>query len=194
MFKTIRDFLNFKPICFRCGNPISVQIKQRADFSFEFSAFYRSLVDDNKLSLIKYKGHPDEKSSFEKKICKIDLDTNQNFTHVKEFQSFFSTNTCELEAMCYNKACQNNVFYFFKSSKLYVDSKNNKLYQIKLDYESICGFIDDKFYILSSRKKDNSTILTNDRQLVGVYPYMNLNKIDSPENALKKIKTLLVFG
>jgi hypothetical protein len=196
MFKTIKDFVNFKTNCIICSNPMQLALKCRHEFGMiDFRTFYTSEVKDGRLVLLQHRGSLDGKmNTVVRKICEIDLETNKNYTHVKEFQNFFLKHTCHLEVMCYNKACQSAGVYFYKSDKLYIDGKNNKLYATKLDFESIGVKLENEFYILSCRKKDNNSMLTNHNKLIGTYPYINLTKIDSMSAAVKKIKTLLVFG
>lgn len=218
MYKTIREFINFKASCPNCGQnmkPVirvegaenlypqetnlldapdpyaTVYIPNEVTYKNRFMA-YKSRIEDNCLYLDSYKYFGNK---FEHRVCSINIDTNQNTTHVKEFHSFLSNNTCRLSMTCYVDTCLNTCSYHYSSDKLYVDLKNNKLYTTKLNCEMFgLPFNDDYYMLINYVSNSDETTLMTKKKRIGAFPYINLTKINSAESAIRKIKTLLLFG
>lgn len=218
MFKTIREFMGFNPNCPNCGRIMMPIIRvERAEniypqesevldtpdpyatvfipgekFSKNQFISYKSRVENNHLYLDSYRYYG---NTFDKRICSFNLDTNQNTIELDIFKNFLSNYSCRLGMSCYVDKCINTCAYHYSSDKLYIDSKNNKLYMTRL-YTQIFGVpINDDYYMLSNNADNKSgTTLTTKTKIVGDFPYIDLRKITSSEAAIRKIKTLLLFG
>lgn len=208
IYKTIREFINFKQSCPHCNDSLTPIIRvdganniypndnfvvtkvSKDPFLYNFRnkqrLQYKSELIGNHLCLDFYMG-----SNLTERVCEIDLDTNANSTSVKSFHKCLSTYVCKLGVACYKPGCVSTCAYYFCSDKLYVDYLNNKLYSTKLHNQMFGISLNNEYYILSS--DHDRTLLTTRNKIVGDFPRIELKDLDS-QSVIRKIKTLLVFG
>jgi len=217
-FKTIYDVLNHNPICKFCNNDIipcfrvlfntnryySEAFHSILENSMKFKTHlttpyknkvscYTSSYEDNILSLNYFSSY--DRSTTQ--ICSINVKNNINSGNLKEFSSHFLKNKVRISFSCFNQKCELSGYYF-STDKLYVDYKNNKLFDTIISNQTIYLRKNNYFYRLftdSSNNQSNLLIKSYKPYIneMKQYPFIDVQKIATAEDIDNKIQTLLTF-